>query len=101
MIFPWIQVEGMIENYKLLSLSTWSGRSPGGTHVYSSRAHPESSSDWECLWGSRALRAESIVGGGGEEEAGGISLWSSRELLQFLHTFLSTQHQKFEKTRFF
>ena len=25
---------------------TWSGFSPGGTQVYSSRAHPESSSEW-------------------------------------------------------
>ena len=28
---------------------TWSGLRPGGTHVYSSRAHPESSSLWLCL----------------------------------------------------
>lgn len=27
---------------------TCSGLSPGGTHVYSSRAHPESSSEWVC-----------------------------------------------------
>lgn len=29
---------------------TWSGLSPGGTHVYSSSAHPLSSSLCECLW---------------------------------------------------
>lgn len=33
-------------------LLTWSGLRPGGTHVYSSRAQPESSSDCECLCGS-------------------------------------------------
>jgi hypothetical protein len=34
------------------NIPTWSGRRPGGTQVYSSKAHPESSSDCECLWGS-------------------------------------------------
>ena len=29
---------------------TWSGLRPGGTHVYSSSAHPLSSSLCECLW---------------------------------------------------
>ena len=29
---------------------TWSGLRPGGTQVYSSRAHPESSSECECRW---------------------------------------------------
>lgn len=31
---------------------TWSGLRPGGTHVYSSSAQPESSSDCECRCGS-------------------------------------------------
>lgn len=36
----------------IMGCRTWSGRRPGGTHVYSSKAHPESSSDCECLCGS-------------------------------------------------
>lgn len=31
---------------------TCSGLSPGGTQAYSSEAHPESSSEIECLWKS-------------------------------------------------
>lgn len=36
---------------------TWSGFKPGGTQVYSSRAHPESSSEWAsvCLGGTWLL----------------------------------------------
>ena len=30
---------------------TWSGFSPGGTQVYSSKAHPESSSEWANVCG--------------------------------------------------
>lgn len=36
---------------------TCSGRSPGGTHVYSSKAHPESSSEVELLWNPSATLA--------------------------------------------
>ena len=35
-------------NRKMSVVPTWSGLSPGGTHVYSSRAQPESSSLWLC-----------------------------------------------------
>ena len=35
----------------MLGNLTWSGFSPGGTHVYSSNAHPESSSEcWLGIW---------------------------------------------------
>jgi hypothetical protein len=40
--------EKMMMKWDGMGLITWSGFNPGGTHVYSSRAQPESSSDWEC-----------------------------------------------------
>ena len=38
----------------ILASLTWSGFNPGGTQVYSSSAHPESSSEWAnvCLGGA-------------------------------------------------
>lgn len=51
---------------------TWSGLRPGGTHVYSSRAQPESSSDCECLCGSP------VVGPNGDPLPSSLSAGSKR-----------------------
>ena len=44
---------------------TWSGLRPGGTHVYSSSAHPLSSSLCECLWWCIRASWRARPGGGG------------------------------------
>ncbi len=70
--------------------STCSGLRPGGTHVYSSSAHPLSSSDVELRWASCVrrcrLRSPSLFMS---------TSWHSRGHLQCRQIFL--QVQKFEK----
>lgn len=90
--------------------------------MYSSRAHPESSSLWECLWGSepcgtpRGTPFDSSLSEGSSDKArftlppklleveppgpkGFVlhitpPLWSSRGHLQFRHTFLQQKEKK-------
>ena len=61
---------------------TRSGRRPCGTQVYSSRAQPESSSDWEC----RCPSADSGDVIGARKYRDGPC--SSRGRRQWTHTFL-------------
>ena len=64
-IMFWLHIESAVDEsffsfcmwssqkHNIISYWKWltcSGLSPMGTQVYSSRAHPESSSDWDCFW---------------------------------------------------
>lgn len=54
---------------------TWSGLSPGGTQVYSSSAHPESSSEWAKVCGLCPLAVLAVV-------VAGLLVLLSMELLR-------------------
>lgn len=54
------QVKGFLQGEPEFCL-TWSGFSPGGTQVYSSRAQPESSSEWANVCLVAPLATEVVV----------------------------------------